>query len=71
MDKESEPASDRKPLTFTEIYLGHVDIADFRKNGRGELDTGTATFHTAGIAKLIFVSALFQYLRGFIAQRPG
>ncbi len=30
-DSESEPTSDRKPLTFTEVYLGHVDIADFRK----------------------------------------
>jgi hypothetical protein len=39
-------------LTFTEVYLGHVDIADFRKNARGELGTRTATLHAAGIAKL-------------------
>src|SRR3990172_6855578 len=52
VDNESEPASDRKPLTFTEVYLGHVEIADFRKNARGELGTKTATLHAAGIAKL-------------------
>ena len=52
VDNESEPASDRKPLTFTEVYLGHVEIADFRKNARGELGTKTATLHATGIAKL-------------------
>jgi hypothetical protein len=52
VDNESEPSSDRKPLTFTEVYLGQVDIADFRKNARGELGTRTATLHAAGIAKL-------------------
>jgi hypothetical protein len=34
-DDESEPAADRKSLTFTEVYLGHIDIADFQKNSRG------------------------------------
>ena len=38
-NSESEPTSDRETLTFTEVYLGHVDIANFRKNGRGELGT--------------------------------
>ena len=52
VDNESEPAVDRRPLTFTEIYLGHVDIVDFRKNARGELGTRTATLHADGIAKL-------------------
>jgi len=52
VDNESEPAFDRKPLTFTEVYLGHVDIVDFRKNARGELGTKTATLHAAGIANL-------------------
>ena len=52
VDNESEPSPDRRPLTFTEVYLGHVDIADFRKNARGELGTRTATLHAAGIAKL-------------------
>lgn len=52
VDNESEPATDRHPLRFTEVYLGKVTIADFRKNPRGELGTRTATLHAAGIAKL-------------------
>jgi hypothetical protein len=52
VDNESEPSSERKPLTYTEVYLGHVDIADFHKKTRGELGTRTATLHAAGIAKL-------------------
>jgi hypothetical protein len=52
LDNESEPAVDRHPLRFTEIYLGKVTIADFRKNPRGELGTRTATLHAEGIAKL-------------------
>ena len=49
---ESEPAKDRKAMTFTEIYLGQVSIDDFRKNPRGELGTRTATLHKDGIKKL-------------------
>ncbi|TSA42148.1 MAG: hypothetical protein D4R58_00545 [Betaproteobacteria bacterium] len=52
VDNSSEPASDRAPLKFTEIYLGKVVIEDFRKNARGELGTRTATLHAKGIAKL-------------------
>lgn len=52
VDNETEPASDRRPLTFTEIYLGKVMVDDFRKNARGELGTRTATLHAEGIAKL-------------------
>lgn len=52
IDNEAEPASDRKPLGFTEIYLGQVTVKDFRKNPRGELGTRTATLHAEGIAKL-------------------
>ena len=52
LDNSTEPASDRVPLRFTEIYLGKVEIADFRKNARGELGTRTATLHAEGIAKL-------------------
>jgi hypothetical protein len=51
-DNVSEPATDRRPLAFTEVYLGEVTIEDFRKNPRGELGTRTATLHAAGIAKL-------------------
>ena len=52
LDDETEPARDRMPLRFTEVYLGHVTIADFRKNARGELGTRTATLHRDGILKL-------------------
>lgn len=52
VDIDTEPARDRKPLTFTEVYLGHVSKKDFRKNARGELGTRTATLHKDGIEKL-------------------
>ena len=52
VDNGTEPAIDRTPMTFTEIYLGRVAIADFRKNSRGELGTRTATLNREGIAKL-------------------
>jgi hypothetical protein len=52
VDTESEPAAKRKPMTFTELYLGKVTVDDFRKNARGELGTRTATLHKEGIAKL-------------------
>lgn len=52
VDNETEPARARKPMTVTEIYLGQVSVADFRKNARGELGTRTATLHAEGIAKL-------------------
>lgn len=42
----------RRPMTFTEVYLGQVSVDDFRRNPRGELGTRTATLHAAGIAKL-------------------
>lgn len=52
IDTKTEPALDRNPLRFTEIYLGKVSVNDFRKNARGELGTRTATLHAEGIAKL-------------------
>jgi len=52
IDSATEPALDRRALRFMEVYLGHVSIADFRKNPRGELGTRTATLHAEGIAKL-------------------
>jgi hypothetical protein len=52
VDKLTEPAINRRPLTFTEIYLGQVVVDDFRKNPRGELGTRTATLHAKGIQKL-------------------
>ena len=52
VDNETEPARERKPMTFIEVYLGKVSVSDFRKNPRGELGTRTATLHRAGIEKL-------------------
>lgn len=52
VDTTSEPAISRKPMMFTEVYLGRVTIDDFRKNPRGELGTRTATLHKDGIKKL-------------------
>jgi len=52
VDAETQPARDRAPTRFTEVYLGHVTIDDFRKNARGELGTRTATLHAKGIKKL-------------------
>jgi hypothetical protein len=52
IDNETEPARERRPLSFTEIYLGQVTIKDFRRNPRGELGTRTATLHREGILKL-------------------
>jgi len=52
VDTMTEPARVRRAKTFTEVYLGKVEIADFRKNPRGELGTRTATLHREGISKL-------------------
>lgn len=52
IDDQTEPARERKPMRFTEIYLAHVTVEDFRKNARGELGTRTATLHREGVLKL-------------------
>lgn len=52
VDTESEPAAQREPMSFKEVYLGKVTIGDFRRNPRGELGTRTATLHKEGVKKL-------------------
>lgn len=53
VDKQTEPASNRRPMQFTEVYLGYVTEADFRSNARNTAKgTRTATLHKDGIAKL-------------------
>ncbi len=52
IDSQTEPAFDRDPMSFREVYLGQVVISDFRKNPRSELGTRTATLHKDGIQKL-------------------
>lgn len=51
-DHETEPATARRPMRITEVYLGRVSESDFRKNPRGTLGTRTATLDKSGIAKL-------------------
>jgi hypothetical protein len=51
IDEETEPATARRPMTFTEVYLGQVTLADFRRNERGEFGTRTATLHAAGLER--------------------
>lgn len=41
IDNITEPAVKRLPMAFTEVYLGPVTLADFRKNPRSELGTRT------------------------------
>jgi hypothetical protein len=52
IDRLTEPAENRKPMCFTEVYLGYVTTGDFRRNERGELGTRTATLSAEGIKKL-------------------
>jgi hypothetical protein len=52
VDEETEPARDRAPMRFCEVYLAHVTTDDFRRNPRGELGTRTATLHREGIERL-------------------
>jgi hypothetical protein len=59
-DNVTEPAQNRRPLVFTEVYLSKVEIEDFRNNARGPLGTRTATLDRAGILKL---RAGWVYLR--------
>ncbi len=52
VDNETEPARERAPMAFTEVYLGQVTKTDFRRNPRSELGTRTATLDRHGIQKL-------------------
>lgn len=52
VDSVTEPAIDRRPMTFSEVYLGQVLTTDFRNNPRGRLGTRTSTLDKVGIAKL-------------------
>jgi len=52
VDNVTEPARNRKPLSFVEVYLGRVTIEDFRRNPGGELGTRTATLYREGILKV-------------------
>jgi hypothetical protein len=52
-DHVTEPAQDREPMKFLEVYIAEVVEADFRSNARqGALGTRTATLDRKGILKL-------------------
>ncbi len=51
VDNQTEPATNRRPMTFGEVYLAHVSCDDFRRNARGDLGTRTATLDAEGIRK--------------------
>ncbi|WP_344754701.1 hypothetical protein [Leifsonella bigeumensis] len=51
-DHATEPATDRNPLLFREVYLSEVDPEDFRTNNRGALGTRTSTLDRDGVARL-------------------
>jgi hypothetical protein len=52
VDQETQPAKNRRPMVFREVYLGHVTTDDFRENSRGRLGTRTATLDRKGILKI-------------------
>lgn len=52
VDNDTQPAVDRHPLHFREVYLAEVCITDFRRNPRGELGTRTATLDRDGVRVL-------------------
>ncbi len=52
VDETTQPARERRPLRFTELYLAEVRVEDFRRNERGALGTRTATLDRDGVKKL-------------------
>ena len=52
VDCTTEPARERRPTRFRQVFLGRVEEGDFRKNPRSELGTRTATLHREGVRKL-------------------
>ena len=68
VDNESEPAITRRAMAFTEVYIGQVVVADFRRNERGDLGTRTSTLHAEGIAKL---RSNWVYLDGEASTRKA
>lgn len=52
VDSQTEPATARAPMRFSEVYIGEVQADDFRRNERGDLGTRTSTLDAGGIEKL-------------------
>ena len=54
VDTETEPARDRRPMSFTEIHLAHVGVDDFRRNSRGgTLGRGSPESTGAPLAQVV------------------
>ncbi len=51
IDRTTEPAVNRSPLTFREVYLSQVRVDDFRRNERGPLGTRTSTIAGEALAR--------------------
>jgi hypothetical protein len=51
-DVATEPATARRAMSFTEVYLAQVTTSDFRSNPRGPLGTRTSTLDRHGVRKL-------------------
>lgn len=51
VDNASEPATERRPMRFVEVYIAQVGTSDFRRNPRGELGTRTATLNRDGVGR--------------------
>jgi len=52
VDREAEPAVDRAPMEFTEVYIAEVTTEHFGRHLRGELGTPTSALHKEGLAIL-------------------
>lgn len=48
----NQPTINRSPTSVREILLANLELADFRKNDRGELGTRTASANAQGLLKL-------------------
>ena len=70
VDTETEPARNRRPMSFTEVCPAHVGADDFRNNPRGELGTRTAPLHREGVRKLREHSPVSIRGHGWKLRRP-
>lgn len=52
IDDATEPARNRAPTKFTEVYLSNVSVDDFRRNERGILGTRTATIAKGALERM-------------------
>lgn len=52
VDNKTEPARQRAPMRFRQVYCGYVKSDEFRRNARGERGTRTATPNREAMKKL-------------------